>query len=95
VSKDDVMKALALVKDPEIGLSIVEMGLVYGVSVSGKKAKVTMTLTSPMCPLGGLIISEVEAAVRKAGYEPEVELVFDPPWSPDRMSPDLRKKLNL
>jgi metal-sulfur cluster biosynthetic enzyme len=95
VSKEAVMKALALVKDPEIGLSIVEMGLIYGVSVSGKKAKVTMTLTSPMCPLGGLIISEAESAVKKTGYEPEVELVFDPSWSPDKMSPDLRKKLNL
>ncbi len=83
------------VKDPEIGLSIVDMGLIYDIEIEGKFAKVTMTLTTPMCPMGGLIMSQVKEAIKKAGFEPEIDLVFDPPWGPDKLTPELRKKLNF
>ncbi len=89
----DLREALKTVVDPEVGQNIVDLGLVYDVKVEGKRARVTMTLTTPMCPIGGLLISQVEERLRELGYEPEVELTFEPPWTPERMSPELRKKI--
>lgn len=93
--KQDVMDALRKVNDPELGVSIVDLGLIYDVAVEGKKAKVTMTLTTPMCPLGGFMLSNVEDAIRGLGLEPEVDLTFDPPWSPERIAPELKKKFGF
>ena len=92
---DIIMQALHGVNDPELGVSIVELGLVYDVKLDGKKAHIKMTFTNPMCPLGGFILSKVEEAVREKGYEPKVDLVFDPPWNPDRMSPELKKRFKF
>ncbi len=90
-----VLEALRDVKDPELGVSIVDLGLVYGVDVDGKNVKVKMALTTPMCPLGGVMLSSVENRLRELGFDPEVELVFDPPWTPERLSPELKKRFKF
>jgi metal-sulfur cluster biosynthetic enzyme len=91
-SREDVIEALRVVEDPELGMDIVELGLLYDVEMEGSKAKVTYSLTSMGCPVGPLIeqqITEVAAAVEGVD-EVDSELVWDPPWSPERMSDDAK-----
>jgi metal-sulfur cluster biosynthetic enzyme len=89
--------ALATVEDPELGLDIVSLGLVYGIECDGGRARVVFSLTSMGCPIGPIIERDiVEAAGRVEGVEAvEVELVFDPPWSPERMSDDAKFLLGV
>ncbi|HXG16856.1 MAG TPA: TIGR04053 family radical SAM/SPASM domain-containing protein [Calidithermus sp.] len=86
---EQVMTALETVFDPELGMSVVELGLVYDVSVRGGAVRVTMTLTTPGCPIHEVMPEWVRAAIlRVPGVERvDVELTFDPPWSPDRIRP--------
>jgi metal-sulfur cluster biosynthetic enzyme len=83
--------------DPEIPLNIVDLGLVYGVSVEGNQANVKMTLTSPGCHLGGQIAGNVQEKLLALAEieEANVELVWDPPWHQSMISPDGRKTLGL
>ncbi len=92
---EEILKILEDVKDPEVGFSVVDLGLIYDIEREGKHVKVTMTLTTPGCPLQFYLISQVEEALRNAGYEPEVVLTFDPPWTPDRMSERAKKALGV
>ena len=96
--EEEIVTALRTVFDPEIPVNIYEMGLIYNIDVGDEgDVGVTMTLTSPACPVAGSLPPEVEwkvasvDGVRKA----EVELVWDPPWSPDRMSEAAKLQLNL
>ena len=91
-SKNDVMEALRQVEDPELGMDIVDLGLVYDVEVEGETAKVTYSLTSMGCPAGPLIAQDIDSAVRQVEgiQDVELELTFDPPWTPDRMSDDAK-----
>ena len=87
VTETQVLASLANVLDPELGMSIVDLGLVYGVRVEGGRVAITMTLTAPGCPLHDVIVDWARTAV---GTIPGVErvdvtLTFDPPWSPDRI----------
>ena len=91
--KRKIEKALRKVIDPELGLNIVDLGLIYGIDVDEKKVEIKMTLTTPFCPLAGFLIAQVEEKLEELGYEPEVKLVFDPPWTPERMSREVRRKL--
>ena len=81
-----VLQALHPIQDPEIFLSIVDLGLIYGVDVEdgGKKVTVRMTLTGPGCPVGPQILAAVHGTVakQKGIEEPDVQLVWDPPWNP-------------
>lgn len=93
VSGEVARKALRAVKDPELGLNIIDIGLVYDVTVSDEgKAHVTMTLTSPGCPAGAEIMEDVRQTL--ADLEGitgvEVELVWEPYWTPERMDPRVR-----
>lgn len=91
-----VLDALRRVADPEVGLDIVEMGLIYGVDIGAGGIRVRMTLTSPACPTGTLMMEEAEAAVARiapAGMPVAVECVWEPPWEPERMSAAAKKKL--
>jgi metal-sulfur cluster biosynthetic enzyme len=83
--------------DPEIPLNIVDLGLVYGVSVNGTQANVKMTLTSPGCHLGGQIAGNVQEKLLALEQieEANVELVWDPPWHQSMISADGRKTLGL
>jgi metal-sulfur cluster biosynthetic enzyme len=91
-TKDEVVEALREVEDPELGMDIVELGLMYDVEVDGPKVKVIHSLTSLGCPAGPMIQEGIhDAAAGVAGVEEvEVELTWDPPWTPDRMSEDAK-----
>ena len=91
-TNDDVVEALREVEVPELGMDIVELGLMYDVEVDGPKVKVIHSLTSLGCPAGPMIQDGIyEAAARVPGVEEvEVELTWDPPWTPDRMSDDAK-----
>lgn len=84
-----IVDALTRVVDPEVALSIVDVGLIYGVTVTPDKALVRMTMTSAACPVADLIIEEAEAELDRvlpAGLAIEIELCWEPPWTPDHMS---------
>lgn len=86
-------KALRAVKDPELGLNIIDIGLVYDVTVSEEgEAHVTMTLTSPGCPAGAEIMDDVRKTITDLDgiTAVEVELVWEPYWTPERMDPRVR-----
>jgi metal-sulfur cluster biosynthetic enzyme len=88
-----VAQALEKVVDPEVALNIVDVGLVYGVTVADGRMDVTMTMTSAACPVTDIIVDDVENALDDA-MPPElkihVELVWEPAWTPQRMSPRAR-----
>ena len=95
LTEDEVLEALRGVEDPEAGMSIVDLGLVYGVEVGEKGVHVRMTMTSPACPVAPFIVEESVAAIRAAAPgvpDVDVELVWDPPWTPERMSEDARRR---
>ncbi len=88
----DVMDALSNVIDPELGLDFVELGLIYGVEVDGGSVSVTFTLTTPGCPIGPQVTEQIDEFVGELdGVKTvESEMVFTPPWSPERMSEDAK-----
>ena len=92
VTKSDVVEALHQVEDPELGMDIVELGLLYDVEVEGSKVKVIHSLTSMGCPAGPMIQEDIHrAASELPGVEDvEIELTWDPPWTPDKMSDDAK-----
>jgi metal-sulfur cluster biosynthetic enzyme len=92
---DGVMNALRNCYDPEIPVNIVDLGLVYGVAIDEDKVKVRMTLTTIGCPAHAYLMHQVQTEVEKIpGVKmAEVEVVWDPPWTPDKMSPEARKRL--
>lgn len=94
-SEERVLEALKKVVDPELGLNIVDLGLIYDVKVEGGKVRVTMTLTTPGCPLHESLIQGALRALRslKGVEEAEVELVWEPPWSPAMVSPECHRQL--
>jgi metal-sulfur cluster biosynthetic enzyme len=91
-TREDVFEALRAVEDPELGMDIVELGLLYDVEVDGPKVKVIHTLTSMGCPVGPMIQENVDQIVRAMPEveDVEVELTWDPPWSPEKMSDDAK-----
>lgn len=97
VTESDVKKALRGVKDPELDLDLVVLGLVYDIEVSEGDVHVMITLTSPMCPVAGQIVEDAKNAVLAVeGVDSaEVELTFDPPWTPERISPLIRASLGI
>ena len=92
VTKDDVVEALHGVEDPELGMDIVELGLFYDSEIEGERVKIIHSLTSMGCPAGPMIQESIhEAVAALPGVDQvEVELTFDPPWTPDRMSDDAK-----
>ena len=98
VTKEDVMKALGEVYDLEIGFDVVSLGLIYGVELENENdVKVKMTLTTPMCPLAGLMLEDARRKVSEIERigDVKMELTFDPPWSPEMASDDVRKILGM
>lgn len=92
---DEIREALRGVMDPELGLNIVDLGLVYDVELEDGKATITMTLTSPGCPAGDQILNGArdKAESVEGVDEAEVKLVWKPFWTPDRMDPKVRATL--
>ncbi|MDR2252660.1 MAG: metal-sulfur cluster assembly factor [Bifidobacteriaceae bacterium] len=90
----DVEEALRDVIDPELGINVVDLGLLYGVSIDGAgRAAVDMTLTSAACPLTDLIESQAAAALEGLVTGVDINWVWSPPWGPDRITPDGREQL--
>jgi metal-sulfur cluster biosynthetic enzyme len=91
-TKEEVVEALRQVEDPELGMDIVELGLMYDVEVEGPKVHITYTLTSMGCPVGPMIEEQIqEFAAQVPGVEQvEAELTWSPPWSPEKMSDDAK-----
>jgi metal-sulfur cluster biosynthetic enzyme len=97
VSEDQVKLALRRVKDPDIQLNIIDLGLVYGIVVDGTTVKVDMTLTSPACPSGPELMTNADKEIRAIpGVENvEVNLVWMPFWTPEKMEPRVRAYLGF
>ena len=98
-TKKDIMNFLKDVTDPELGYNIVDLGFVTSVSVDNKKKviNVKLVLTTPLCPLAGYVFTLVENKLKEKypKYTIEVEYDFDTQWTPDRIKPEIRKKLGL
>ena len=96
-ARDCVFAALKTVVDPELGLDVVSLGLIYGVDASEREIIVRMTLTSPSCPLGEVLIGMARDALRAraGGRDVRIEVVWDPPWTPERISEEGRRALRL
>ena len=91
-TREEVIDALRVVEDPELGMDIVELGLLYDAEVVEANVKVTYSLTSMGCPVGPLIEEQIRDVVASLPgvEEVEAELTWDPPWSPERMSEDAK-----
>lgn len=96
--KEKVLETLRGIYDPEIPfINIVDLGLIYEVRVTNGNVYIKMTLTFPGCPIGPFLVSQVKEAVRSIPGvgDVTVELVFEPRWTPDRISPEVKKALGL
>jgi metal-sulfur cluster biosynthetic enzyme len=92
----DILQALRTVNDPELGINIVDLGLVYRAELRPEGIAVAMTMSTPTCPLSELMLEEARKALVARFPDAraiDVELVWDPPWSPDRMSAAARRQL--
>jgi metal-sulfur cluster biosynthetic enzyme len=97
LSTDQVKLALRKVKDPELGLNIVDLGLIYDIAITDNDIHVDMTLTSPGCPAGPQIMTDVERTLQALPGVGEVELnlVWSPYWTPERIEPRVRAYMGL
>ena len=97
LSEDQVKLALRRVKDPELNLNIVDLGLIYGIRVDGNVVNIDMTLTSPGCPSGPEIMGEAEKEVRALPEvgDVKVNLIWSPFWSPEKIEPRVRAYLGF
>ncbi len=95
-SEQDILQALRGVNDPEVGVNIVDLGLIYSVEIHGDAARIVMTMTTPACPMHSYLTEEVREAILSRHEEVEsvnVELVWDPPWSPQMISETGKRQL--
>jgi metal-sulfur cluster biosynthetic enzyme len=102
VSKDEILGKLSQVMDPELGINIVDLGLVYGVDIKKKEkgrnqqAYVRMTFTTPACPMMNEMMSQMKQKLDEIpGTDIDVSIVFDPPWTPERLSQKAKIKLGI
>ncbi len=97
MTEAQVREALGEVIDPELGVNIVDLGLVYGVEIDDRRVRVVMTMTSPACPLGDYLKDLADSSIRRrvpGVRDVEVVLVWEPAWHPDRMSDAARRQLD-
>ena len=96
-TREEVVEALRQVEDPELGMDIVDLGLFYEAEITGSKVKVTHSLTSMGCPAGPMIQEDIHSVVAALPdvEDVEIELTWDPPWTPDKMSDDAKFILGI
>ncbi len=96
-TKDQVYEALHTCYDPEIPVNIVDLGLIYDVDINGDKVNVKMTLTTPGCGMGAMITSDAQQKILELPgvSEAKVDLVWDPPWDPSKISDEAKQKLGI
>ena len=93
LGKNEIVQALSMCQDPELGANIVDIGLIQGISVTeGNDVKVTMTMTSAMCPVTSIILADVQLRLEALPGigKVDVDLVWDPMWTPEMMSDELK-----
>ncbi|MHB8395671.1 MAG: metal-sulfur cluster assembly factor [Thermoplasmataceae archaeon] len=97
VTKEEILEEMKQVSDPEIGMDVVSLGLVYDVQINGDQVYIKMTMTAPTCPVTPWILSEAQRVVENLqGVEAaDVELVWEPPWNPSMMSDEAKEQLNM
>lgn len=97
VSQESVLEAIKQIIDPEIGINIVDMGLIYDVDVNGTTVDISMTLTSPSCPAGGQIVNGTQHVTQQMDGvdEVNVNVVWTPRWSMEMMSEDAKDELGI
>ena len=98
IDKKTIKNKLKQVLDPELGISIVDLGLIYEIKIEKEKVKIVMTLTTIGCPLFSLIEEEIKNRLKELGLKEEeikLELTFDPPWTIERMSNEARAMLGI
>jgi metal-sulfur cluster biosynthetic enzyme len=96
-TETDIREALLHVVDPEIGVNIVDLGLVYRIEVEGGRVRIAMTMTSPTCPLADYLKDLVTSAIRQHVpdvVDVDINLEWEPPWDPDMMSDQARRQLD-
>lgn len=97
LDQQKIYDAIKAVSDPEVGINIVDMGLIYGLEITDSKVDVFMTLTSPACPAGPQILKEVDQVVRDLdGVEDvDINVIWSPPWNPDMLSDEAKDELGI
>jgi metal-sulfur cluster biosynthetic enzyme len=96
MTKEKILQSLKQIVDPELGVNIVDLGLIYKIDVNNKKktVKVVMTLTTPLCPFNNYFLEQVEKILKDLNFNKvDLKLSFDPPWNSTMMSPELKKKI--
>jgi metal-sulfur cluster biosynthetic enzyme len=95
ITEGQVLEALRKVMDPELGINIVDLGLVYDVAIAGANVRVKMTLTTPGCPMHDSLVKGAERALGRIRWigSAAVELVWDPPWNPNMIAPGVIEAL--
>jgi len=97
IDQETLVSALRTVKDPELNVNVIDLGLVYSIQTHDDQVEVEMTLTSPACPAGPEILRDAMSALEKVEgvTKADVRLVMSPPWSPERMSDAARDELGF
>jgi metal-sulfur cluster biosynthetic enzyme len=97
IDQETLVSALKTVKDPELNLNVVDLGLVYSIQTEGDQVEVEMTLTTPACPAGPEILRNAVAALEKVDgvSKANIRLVMSPPWTPERMTDAARDELGF
>lgn len=98
VTESSIRQVLSQIIDPEVGANIVDMGLIYNIQLTPTEVNIEMTMTSPACPMGDMILDDIDQTLRH--YLPEgmthgVHVVWEPPWDPSKMSAALRERFHL
>ena len=97
VTKEEILEQLKEVSDPEIGMDVVNLGLVYDIEINGDRVYIKMTMTAPTCPVTPWILSEAQRVVEnlESVEAADVELVWDSPWNPSMMTDEAKEALNM
>ena len=96
LTEEKIKAALSNVYDPELPVSIVDLGLIYDTKISGNNVNLKMTLTTPGCGMGSMIAGQAEMALKEIGADNVlIEVIWDPPWNPDMMSDKAKEKLGV
>ena len=97
VSKEEIVTVLKDCYDPEIPINIWDLGLVYDINIQEGNVGIKMTLTAPGCMMGGMIADDVKAKLKALNgvKDAKVDLVFDPPWTPDKMSEEAKAQMGI
>lgn len=91
MKNEAILNKLKKINDPELGKNIVDLGLIYEVNAKENSVKILMTFTTPFCPYGQTLMDEVKTELKKMKFKKiDVELTFDPPWSLEKINPEIR-----